>query len=306
MRRTSPANRRLRPPQPTRSPLITTCNQFDYFYLAPASRFGYSHAMKSTTLENSGPAQALRDEYLKRRSKNGKYSTRAFARDLGVSQAWVSLVMAGKRKLTPAASARIAVTPGLSPQTRQALQPKSIQATAGQNPAPGFARLEFDRFQAISSWEHIAILDLTTLRNFKSDEKWIATRLKLSPVVVRDAIERLVRIGLLNFIDGKLCKSERLLLVPTSKSHAEVRAYHRGMIERGLEELKETSPEAFGRREISGFTIAVNPDRLANAKSRIWEFQKELAAYLSEGPCTELYQLNCLFFPLTQSKGASK
>ena len=43
----------------------------------------------------------------------------------------------------------------------------------------------------------------------------------------------------------------------------------------------------------------MNPANLEKAKKKILEFQKELAELITEGDCTEVYQMNVQLFSLT-------
>src|SRR5450759_3159817 len=63
----------------------------------------------------SEPSQWIRDVFIVRKQKNQTYSLRAFARDLGMSQALLSLVLNGQRPLTLRQAHKIAALLQLSP-----------------------------------------------------------------------------------------------------------------------------------------------------------------------------------------------
>src|SRR5690242_880031 len=69
---------------------------------------------KENTQGAEGPCAFLRALLLERRRKNPAYSTRAFARDLGMSQALLSLILNGRRPLTMKQVARISILLNLS------------------------------------------------------------------------------------------------------------------------------------------------------------------------------------------------
>ncbi len=62
---------------------------------------------------------------------------------------------------------------------------------------PSRKELSLDEFQVISEWYHSAILELTKIRGFRTDTRWIAKQLDLSPEHVNIAIQRLLRLGFL-------------------------------------------------------------------------------------------------------------
>jgi uncharacterized protein (TIGR02147 family) len=223
----------------------------------------------------------LRQTFLEKKRKNPAYSTRAFARDLGMSQSLLSMVLNGKRPLTLKQSSRIASLLNLGSEE--------------------FIDYDAERFKAISHWYHFGILDLTTTDRFKNDSAWMAKRLGISKLEIEDAVERLVRLGLLERSGRTLKKANSKVYLATSKSESAVRSFHRQMISKALEELDKTTEKAFNAREISSMTIAVPKSEVPRAKLRIKQFQKDLAAMLNKaGPCNEVYQLNVQFFSLTK------
>ena len=63
--------------------------------------------------------------------------------------------------------------------------------------------------------------------------------------------------------------------------------------------LTGTDDQAFKRRLITSVSFSMNPEKLTKGKERIMELIYEIADILSEGACTEIYQLNVQLYPLT-------
>lgn len=258
--------------------------------------------MKFAISPGTNPQDALRSIFLERRGRNAAYSMRAFARDLGMSQALMSLILSGKRPLTLKQAARISVMLGLPQKESEAL----VEAVV-KKPGKPFVNLELEAFKMIGQWYHVAILDLTTTKGFKSDPVWIADRLGIGVLEARDAIERLIKLELLmRDRAGRISKPKEKVYFPTTRSRAPIRAFHTQMITKALEQLTDARPEAFERREISAITMAIPASAVAKARARIQAFQKELAAELTVGDCDEVYQLNVQFFPLTREQRNSR
>lgn len=57
--------------------------------------------------QNQKPEEWIKEIYLARKERNASYSMRAFARDLKVSQAYISLLWNGKRPLSKKAAMRM-------------------------------------------------------------------------------------------------------------------------------------------------------------------------------------------------------
>ncbi|MGK5087092.1 DUF4423 domain-containing protein, partial [Bdellovibrionota bacterium FG-2] len=163
-----------------------------------------------------------------------------------------------------------------------------------------FKNYEIERFKAISQWYHLAILDLTTTTGFRSEMAWIASRLGISNLEARDAVVRLIDLGLLEQKASKLHKTENKIYFATQRSEAAVRSFHQQMIGKAIEQLQRTDEASFATREISSMTMAISKSKIPLARERIQKFQKELAALLCVGDCDEVYQFNVQMFPLTK------
>lgn len=260
--------------------------------------------------------------FLERKARNAAYSTRAFARDLGISQALLSLVLSGKRPLTVKQAAQMSVLLGFDKDQAQAFLETTLLALPENSKAlkrlrrerraagatalpakPHFIDYELERFKALSHWYHLAILDLTTTQGFVDDPVWIARRLGIGPVEARDARERLLTLGLLGIdpATGGVFKRDTQIFFATRKSEGAVRAFHQQMIGKALDQLKRTDQASFDARQISAMTMAIPKSAWPEAKARIQKFQQELAALVTQGDCDEVYQLNVQMFPLTQA-----
>jgi uncharacterized protein (TIGR02147 family) len=260
----------------------------------------------------------LRTLFLERKKRNAAYSTRAFARDLGMSQALVSLVMNGKRPLTVKQAAQISVLLSFSQEQSERFLDSTLLALpenskalsrlrrerkyspVGATAAPAFKDYDIERFKAISQWYHLSILDLVSTRDFRDDTSWIARRLGISRIEVTDAIARLLDLGLLERREGRLVKSESKIYFATQRSEAAIRSHHRQMIGKAIDQLSLTDPASFEARSISGMTMSIPKSTLPLAFEKIEQFQKELAALLCKGEAEEVYQLNVQLFPLTK------
>lgn len=261
------------------------------------------------------PTEYLQKLYLERRERNRFYSMRAFARDIGLSQAYVSMILNGKKPLTLKQATRISALLALEPEKTEAFLNAVLASTSktmeksnvrlslslSKNKNYGwFTDIKSDRLAAISRWYHLPILDLATTKTFRNDPKWIAARLGISPVEAADALGRLIRLGFLKRAGGKLEKAVLQCYFQTQHSETAIRAFHKEMIAKAASKLDQTSDKEFNKRSISGVTLAIDLKHLEAAKQKIKNFQQEMSELVTDGPCTEVYQLNVQFFPLTQ------
>tara|TARA_B110001454_G_scaffold28073_1_gene27441 strand:+ start:33019 stop:33852 length:834 start_codon:yes stop_codon:yes gene_type:complete len=249
--------------------------------------------------------------------KNSRYSSRAFARDIGVSPAFVSMLLAGKKKLSLDRAKKIVIALDMSErQSSQFLRAVALSSLPSDSHSSEdlenllFNRrerkdiyaMEVDQFKFFSNWYNVAILDLTTCSNFQSDINWIANRLQISPIVVQDATDRLLRLGLLKKEKGILKKTNKHIAIPTSAPASTIRNFHQQMIEKAKDHLNSQEASDFIRRDISSITFSIDARKVEEAKKLINDFKNQMADFLTEGQCNDVYQMNIQFFPLTKSE----
>jgi uncharacterized protein (TIGR02147 family) len=268
------------------------------------------------------PIGVLRDAYLHRREKNKGYTLSSFARDLGVSKSLLSRILSGDRPVSMKMVLQISATLNLSETKSKALLlsviknssrnakiskkvklmlekelDKSIEASK-----PNYTIVEVERFKAMANWYHLAIMYLTNVRGFKNQPLWIAKKLGISSTEVRDAIERLIALGILKEEKGELKLTNESVYVKTHKSEFAVRKFHEQMITKAQDELKKTDQESFNKRLINGITFTCSESQIELIKEKIDRFQDEILALAGSGNKEELYQMNIQFFPLTKQE----
>src|SRR5262249_10820626 len=77
---------------------------------------------------------------------------------------------------------------------KAALRPADARRTAATGEV---RRLTRDAAMVLSDWHHFAILELVRLKSFRADSRWIARVLDLSVDDVNTALQRLLRLELL-------------------------------------------------------------------------------------------------------------
>lgn len=255
------------------------------------------------------PRSLLRGVLYSRQERNSQYSLRAFARDLGVSHAYLSRVLSGKLKLSAKKAFKFSQVLDLDEEVSKAFLKSTLAEPSKKNEEQKleprrepFFFLEIDQFKLFSEWHHFAILDLTTVKGFQPNTAWIAKRLGISKNEVSIAVKRLMRLGLLRRNGKKWEKTHEHLAIPTTKSHQAMRQLHSSLINLALETLALDKKSDYEKRDISGAMFAINSKRLPQAKKKIEKSRRQLLQFLSKGECDELYQLNVQLFSLTRGK----
>ncbi|MEQ1666037.1 MAG: DUF4423 domain-containing protein, partial [Bdellovibrionales bacterium] len=142
---------------------------------------------------------ALIDEFANAQSRNPHYSMRAFSKKIGVSQAAISQILAGKRPITRKSAEKI--LGGLNKDPSEIIE--ILNSTSDKNHI--YKSIDMDTYYMIADWYYYAILSLAETKDFESSIEWIAKRLGLSKKTTSDAIDRLLRLQLLA-LDSKTKK----------------------------------------------------------------------------------------------------
>lgn len=262
----------------------------------------------------NSPAQFLKAQLLERISQNPSYSVRAFARDLRISHSYLSQILNERRGLSLRQALLLSDVLGLEKENRQLfmqllLENRAQKSTSGVK-APSVdikaqettAFMDMDRFRTVKEWYHGAIAEMTALKKFKADYKWIAQQLGITTIQAQSAVKRLRRLGVLNTKGRRWSKTRRRFQFPTTSLHDAVNLFHQEMIYKALKTLESKTASDFEARDITGITIAIDPKRIPEAKKRIHKFRNQMADFLSKGEPSEVYQLNVQLFSLTNSK----
>jgi len=245
----------------------------------------------------NGDFRALLQETLVSRCKtNSAYSLRAFAKQLQLEPSFLSKLLSGKRKATPAVITKISL--------RLSLNPEEVQKYIGSTSArPQYQNLAIDHFTMIADWYHYAILELTLVKGFQSDSNWIAKKLGIKKIEAQTALERLERLEMIKKNDRDEYEnfSGNNTTVGNEFTAVAFRKLQKQILLQALHALENTPLEL---RDQSSMTLAIDPDLIPQAKEKIKKFRRELCTFLQENnrPKKDIYQLSVSLFPVTEPK----
>jgi uncharacterized protein (TIGR02147 family) len=252
--------------------------------------------------------QILQDTLETRCQKNPRYSLRSFARDLGISAPRLSRVLNGHHGLSGDAAIGIAQRLGLSSKEQELFvalvegehaRISSVRDSAqkrAQELSSVFNSLSVDSFRVIADWYHLAILELTLVEGFISETAWIADQLNISEIEIKGAIERLLRLDLLEFRAGRLRATGSNFVNPEGLPSDAVRKFHSQILDRAKQSLDFQSVD---EREFSNLTISIEESDLPRVKKMIREFTRKVNGTLSASSRkTQVYNLSIQFFGL--------
>jgi len=257
--------------------------------------------------------ELLQNEFRRRQTSNPSYSLRSFARDLGVTPGFVSGLFTGKRNLSVERSFEISKRLGYDEAQASELvklirhekaresTPDIIDQQSGAQDgalADGYVTLNLDAFQIVADWYHYAILELSRCEDFKPTPEWISARLNIATEDAENAVARLLRLGLLTKTKSGYKKTDAFIATPTDRPHQGLRSFHSQFLEKAKTALKE---QDVSRRDISGTTLAFDPEELPFVKKEIQKFRLGLAKKLKQKRPRAVYHLAVQFFEVSST-----
>ena len=251
-------------------------------------------------IENNHSQLWLENILAEKIKKNPQFSLRAFARLVDVSPAVLSRILSGKRKLTFNLATRIADALVLGPIERETLYSFFLNTVEEKTEEEKNQKeLSIDCFNAMKEWYHYGITQLLYLESFKEDSKWIAKMLSITEMEAKMAIDRLLRLEILDRDENeKLYRTAAHLSTTTDIASAGIRHFQKQILEKSIESLER---DDLLERDITSITIAINEDRLSEAKLEIKKFRLKMAEFLGTGKKTRVYNLGVHLIPLSKS-----
>lgn len=255
----------------------------------------------------------LQKAFLKLKASDG-FSVRKWSGLVGISPATLNLILNSKR-LAPKKHLKeladsldfdaVSLDKLQKAHTRDWILLKGYgEANAKSIPAseaPDLNEITEDDSVLLKSWLHLALLEFVTCDNFREDTAYIAAKFKVAPRAVILALADLEKAEYIIRKGGHWTKSHQKMRIPTKRSREIIREYHLQTLTKVMEHLRSAKDQdSFERRLITGYTVAVNPAQVAKIKLALEKALIEACSSLSEGECTEVYQLQLQLFPYTR------
>ncbi len=238
--------------------------------------------------------------------RNSRYSLRAFARDIGLTPGRVSELFHDKRSLSDPKINEIVERLKLRDveiQTVRKIVTKQRRYQQDKRPFGGETRLpplkiiRDQEFAVIADPIHYAILALMD-GGVAVDE--FAKRLAVSEQKVRAALTRLLLVGMIKEKSGAVSGGKNYELVEhwvstsTDQYSRAIRFHHRHKLKHAIQAIEKVPIE---KRDITSWTMCVDPDKMPEAKKIIQSFERKMAKLMTTGKPSEVYHLNIQFVP---------
>lgn len=223
-----------------------------------------------------------------------KFSLRKLAEEVGLSPAYLSLVLSQKRVLTAQTADQVASNLALEASERSYFK-KLVQLSESRSQEQrlkAFQKIkrfqkysktnvkEVEAFNYLSKWYYVAIRELAAHADFKGDVRWIQKQLSkhVPATEIRKALNFLVEHGFLAKANGKFTIPNRDVDCLGGIFSLSLNQFHKDILKMASEAIDEVSKE---RRYLTGYTFLVSDesykqltDILEETKEKIRELEK--------------------------------
>ncbi|KHD88076.1 MAG: hypothetical protein OM95_11190 [Bdellovibrio sp. ArHS] len=242
-------------------------------------------------------SEFLLNEYQRRRSISPALTNAQFAKILGIPSSRLSDYINGRRIMTQTAGRQIIKGLGMTEADFEHLKnliefdKQKIKTLLPEG------QLKEDEFGVICDWYHFAILALVPVKTFQPHAGWIADRLNIPVEVAHAAIDRLRRLGLLSVENGKFIVTKKQLETTHNIPSESLRRSHKQSITQVLDNMDRVPLDL---RDVTSITFPMNRKKIPEAKRLIRNFRRKMATLMTQGPKTDVYNLNVQLFPVTK------
>ena len=270
-------------------------------------------ASKDSQVSSKNFRNFLIHELESRVRRNPAYSMRSFARHLGLASSGLSRILSGQQGLSLPKAKEIAKKLDLNAAETEYFC-SMVQAEYARSPLQReqaikklqtseikILELSLDVHKAVSEWYYFAILALAEVSDFQSDPAWIAERMGLEVDVVKDAIDRLLKIKLLKYSNnGTLKKTDALVATSTDIPSRSIKSYHTQILKKAETALYD---QDVSEREFAAISFAMDQDDIKWAKDEMRKFRRELTERLAKRKVkSRLYNLSMQLFAIDAPK----
>lgn len=258
---------------------------------------------------------AFLQSILKRKKSHGRSpGVRAITRLAGfASPATLSMILNGKRNLTPPVAEKLAKALKLSSREKKYLYTLMEKARAKTESEArileeqlfkirngmDLQNLEWKQYRFLSVWYYPTLYVMVGQKIFREDYFWLAKRLGrgVRPEEVETALDDMLALGLLCRKEGKFAQALGAIDTDKDINNLSTHKYHQKMIQLALEALDKPVDQ----RAMTGLTFSVSKEKIPEIKAKIREFRRELNETYSQSTEGKLvYQMNLQFFPLSE------
>jgi uncharacterized protein (TIGR02147 family) len=243
----------------------------------------------------------LKQVFSEKQRKNSHYSLRAFSRDIGMDSSSLGKIIKGERRFPVNKAETVSKKLDLTP-TDKRLFFESISNKENVLDKIMISKederhlIDESCFKVLAEWEHYAVLELFDFKDFEVDTESISKKLDISLTRADVVLTNLFEAKLISSENGCLYKIHEDVKTTEDISSQALRKSHVETLEVGIIKLEEVDIDL---RDYSSMTVAVDLDKISEAKEVIREFRRKMSTLFSEGNKSEVYNLAIQLYPLS-------
>ena len=260
--------------------------------------------------------ELLKERYHLKKEKNPSFSVRAWADQMGLnSHGGLQQILAGKRTVPKKYIPRIIQSLGLTTneamyfetlvdfEKAKTVEEKDIYYKRLTHLRPSKRKvqhLELENFKYFQNPLHSVIGVMIERSDFKNDPLWIKRnlRIKTTQKEIEEVLERLIILGIVSEVDGKLKKNHKHIKNKIDTPSQAVQEYHHKMSRVAGEEVKRQSVD---EREYNSISFNFDRKRAKEAKNEMRRFISEFIDKFETSEGDQTYQINVQLFSLTKT-----
>ncbi|MES2964962.1 MAG: TIGR02147 family protein [Bdellovibrionota bacterium] len=250
----------------------------------------------------------LKSEYVRRCERADKYTSRAFAKDLGFSEARLSEVMKGRYGISPEVAKKLVSKLELEPSDAQifldlvaAHHSRSTMERSAAKERLGRLRSrrrvrDSEDFGIFSNWIYCPLLELITINSGDPDSDTYSKALGVSSLEVFTSIKDLIAMGCLQQgEDGRLIDATPFVLAESPVRSETIRGYHRAMLEKAAKAIDQP----IERRKHSSSVLSIPTSDIPEARAMIEDFVEQFVERFGHAENADaVYAMSLQFFQI--------
>lgn len=226
---------------------------------------------------------------------NPRYSLRALAQRTGVAASTLSRILRGKVKPSSQTVSRIGKKIGLTSEQISILLMRENVVAKKKRLQP-FTKLRVQ--EGVYGHQRAVLGALVRMPGFRSELSWIAGKMNVSVDKVAEIRDRMLKDGLLSIREDGTWEYPPAVRIVHQPRQEDVIKEMISILQTAL--ARGDKIEEFGPVRMRYWTMAVNSDRLFEARAMITEFCHELTSFLQTGELDQICQLSVGVVPLTK------
>lgn len=262
----------------------------------------------AVVLEQLALQRKLDETFSEARSRNPRFTLRAFSRKLGINHSALSEILRGKRRVSSKLARRLLERSGASAGEMEAILKLFNETLPADSQtwsqSSRYLQVAPDAFPAEEQWFYFGVLAFAETSDFRDDPDLIAKRFNVSRAQAFHALQRLKDMGCLvaDSITGVVRSAGKRLMTTDGTNNEHLRQAHLKNVELAGHALQSVERQ---ERDFTSLTLAMDPEQLPLARKLIREFEEHFEAMLDTRGKREVYKICVQLFPLTRERSDS-